>query len=103
MFSRSAPGRRTGGPIGVMASKTRAGAIATALVVVAALAGAAAAGPLDDPGFAKSLTCSACHGAGGNSRSDAMPIIAGMDAGYFKKQIEAYATGRRPSPEMEPF
>ena len=68
-----------------------------------ALAGAVSAGPLDDPGFAKSLTCSACHGAAGNSRSDFMPIIAGMPPAYFKKQIEAYAVGKRPSPEMEPY
>lgn len=70
---------------------------------VALLAGRAAAGPLDEPGFAQSLTCSACHGAAGNSRSESMPIIAGMHPAYFKKQIEAYATGKRPSPEMEPF
>ena len=66
-------------------------------------AGSASAGPLDDPGFAKSLTCSACHGAAGNSRTDFMPIIAGMSPAYFKKQIEAYAGGKRPSPEMEPY
>jgi cytochrome c553 len=68
-----------------------------------ALASAAAAGPLDDPGFGKSLTCSACHGTAGNSRSDFMPILAGMSPAYFKKQIEAYAGGKRPSPEMEPY
>lgn len=62
-----------------------------------------AAGPLDDPGFIKSITCTACHGQGGNSRSSAMPIVAGLDPAYFKKQIEAYATGKRPSPEMEPY
>jgi cytochrome c553 len=72
-------------------------------LVCGALAGMASAGPLDDPGFAKSLTCSACHGAAGNSRSDFMPIIAGMSPAYFKKQIEAYAGGKRPSPEMEPY
>ena len=26
-----------------------------------------AAGPLDNPGFAKVITCSACHGENGNS------------------------------------
>src|SRR5262245_26369379 len=72
-------------------------------IAIGALAGAATAGPLDQPGFAKSLTCSACHGAAGNSRSDYMPIIAGMNPAYFKKQIEAYATAKRPSPEMEPY
>ena len=79
--------------------------IAVLLAVIAVLrpGEAAAAGPLDQPGYAKSLTCSACHGAAGNSKSAAMPILAGMAPAYFKKQIEAYATGARPSPEMEPY
>ena len=33
----------------------------------------------------------------------AMPIIAGLDAGYLKKQIEADAAGKRLSAEMEPY
>jgi len=71
----------------------------------AALVGSAAdaAGPLDERGALKAVTCTACHGQGGNSRSSAMPIIAGVDAAYFKKQIEAYAVGKRLSPEMEPY
>lgn len=76
------------------------------LAIVAVLAGATlagAAGPLDNPGYGKSLTCSACHGAGGNSRSDTMPILAGMTPAYFKKAIADYATGKRTSPEMEPY
>ena len=32
-----------------------------------------------------------------------MPILAGMNVAYFKKAIDDYAAGRRPSPEMEPF
>ena len=52
---------------------------------------------------ARVVTCAACHGVNGNSRSDAMPIIAGMDAGYFKKQVQAYAANTRPSPEMGPY
>ena len=64
---------------------------------------AEAAGPLDERGAVKSVTCSACHGVGGNSRSAAMPIIAGLDAAYFKRQIEAYAGGKRLSAEMEPY
>jgi cytochrome c len=32
-----------------------------------------------------------------------MPIIAGIDPAYFTKQIQSYAAGRRPSPEMEPY
>jgi len=72
--------------------------------ILAVLLGAGAwAGPVDHPGYAKALTCTACHGPAGNSRSDAMPILAGMSPAYFKKQIEAYAAGKRPSPEMEPY
>jgi len=71
--------------------------------LAAVAAPAAQAGPLDTPGYAKAVTCSACHGANGNSRSDSMPILAGINAAYFKKTIEDYAAGRRVSPEMEPF
>lgn len=34
---------------------------------------------------------------------EAVPILAGMAPAYFKKAIEDYATGKRRSPEMEPF
>ncbi len=65
--------------------------------------GSANAGPLDSPGATKALVCSGCHGFGGNSRGDMMPILAGMSPGYFKKAIQEYAEGKRPSPEMEPY
>jgi len=77
--------------------------VVVGLLVAGAVGGAGAAGPLDHPGFAKALTCSACHGVAGNSKSSAMPILAGMSAAYFTRQIEAYAKGDRPSPEMEPY
>jgi cytochrome c553 len=57
----------------------------------------------DDGPAIRAVTCAACHGAAGNSRSDAMPILAGMDPAYFKKQIRDYASGLRVSPEMEPY
>jgi cytochrome c553 len=76
---------------------------ALTLFLLLGLATTAPAGPLDTPGYAKAVTCSACHGANGNSRSESMPILAGMNVAYFKKAIEDYAAGRRPSPEMEPF
>lgn len=76
---------------------------ALTLFLLLGLATTALAGPLDTPGYAKAVTCSACHGANGNSRSESMPILAGMNVAYFKKAIEDYAAGRRPSPEMEPF
>jgi cytochrome c553 len=49
------------------------------------------------------MVCSACHGQAGQSPSDTMPILAGMDPAYFTKAIADYAAGRRPSPEMEPY
>jgi cytochrome c553 len=73
------------------------------LMLVLTATGAAFAGPLDTPGATKALTCAACHGMNGLSVSNAMPILAGIQPAYFKKAIEDYATGKRPSPEMEPY
>lgn len=80
--------------------------IGCAAAIVFALtlgAGVSVAGPLDAPGYVKAYACSACHGLGGNSKASATPVLAGMPAWYFKKAIEDYASGRRLSPEMEPF
>jgi cytochrome c553 len=79
---------------------TTAAAAALAIMISA---GPTAAGPLDLPGYAKAFTCSACHGFGGQSTSDAMPILAGMPPPYFKKAIGDYASGQRPSPEMSAY
>ena len=73
------------------------------LLLGIALVAPAGAGPFDQPGYVKAMTCAACHGSTGNSRSDAVPILAGMSPAYFKKAIEDYAAGKRPSAEMEPF
>jgi cytochrome c553 len=73
------------------------------LVLVFGTAGAVGAGPLDMPGAAKAMNCAACHGAAGQSPSETMPILAGMWPEYFRKAVEDYAAGRRPSPEMEPY
>jgi cytochrome c553 len=77
--------------------------VGVALALVAGLTGTVAAGPLDAPGYAQAMTCSACHGFAGNSRVEAVPILAGITPAYFRKAIEDYATGKRVSPEMEPF
>ena len=77
---------------------------ARVLIVLALLAPLpVGAGPLDMPGATKALTCSACHGFAGQSPSDTMPILAGINPAYFKKAIADYASGKRPSPEMEPY
>ena len=74
-----------------------------ALLGVLIAAGSSFAGPLDMPGATKALTCAACHGPAGQSPSNTMPILAGISTEYFKKAIEDYATGKRVSPEMEPY
>jgi cytochrome c553 len=76
---------------------------AALLVSLAGVGVAGGAGAVEQPGYVKAVVCSACHGTGGNSRVEAVPILAGMNPAYFKKAIEDYATGKRVSPEMEPF
>ena len=44
----------------------------------------AGAGPLDSPGAQKALVCSACHGFAGNAPGNTVPILAGINANYFK-------------------
>jgi len=63
----------------------------------------AEAGPLDSAGAQKSLVCSACHGFAGNAPGNTVPILAGINAAYFKKAIKDYTEGKRTSPEMEPY
>jgi len=77
--------------------------LALALLLLLLAAPVADAGPLDHPGYTKAFTCSACHGFAGNSRSNTMPVLAGMNAAYLKKALQDYAAGKRPSPEMEPY
>ena len=50
--------------------------VAVVIVVTLALARPASAGPYDHPGYAKAVTCSACHGVAGNSRVDTVPILS---------------------------
>ncbi|MBI4528479.1 MAG: c-type cytochrome [Deltaproteobacteria bacterium] len=76
--------------------------LASVTVVLATWCGADA-GPLDTPGAPQVLACSACHGLGGNSPGNTVPILAGMAPEYFKKAIQEYAEGKRQSPEMEPY
>jgi cytochrome c553 len=95
-LQRSARPGKAGAHLGI----TLAAVVGFALAFAA---GVAFAGPLDAPGYAKAFACSACHGFGGNSKAAVTPVLAGMPTWYFKKAIEDYASGRRLSPEMEPF
>src|SRR5262245_17471587 len=84
-----------------MAMRLAMSLLVSLLVLVAAAP--AVAGPLDTQGAAQALVCSACHGFAGQSRSNTMPILAGIAPWYFKKAIADYAAGKRTSPEMEPY
>ena len=53
-----------------------------------------------DSGKAKSIVCSACHGAEGNSVSPMWPNIAGQNAKYMVKQLNAFKAGSRSDPLM---
>jgi cytochrome c553 len=75
----------------------------SSMLLVLAVVAPALAGPLDMAGAPQAMVCSACHGFGGQSRSNTMPILAGIPPWYFKKAIQDYAAGKRTSPEMEPY
>lgn len=77
--------------------------LSLSILLLVLIAAPVLAGPLDNPNSAKVLVCSACHGLNGNSPGHAVPILAGMAPSYFKKAINDYASGKRPSPEMEPY
>lgn len=46
-----------------------------------------------DAGKAKSITCSACHGAAGNSVNPMWPNLAGQNAPYLVAQLKAFQPG----------
>lgn len=46
-----------------------------------------------EAGQAKSATCTACHGADGNSPADMYPKIAGQHAEYIYAQLKAFKLG----------
>lgn len=78
-------------------------------MLLAALSLAAAqlhAGSLVDgsaeAGKAKSITCTACHGAEGNSVNPLWPNNAGQGAPYIVAQLQAFKNGLRNDPLMAP-
>lgn len=48
-----------------------------------------------EAGKSKSLTCSACHGADGNSVNPMWPNIAEQHSNYIFEQLQAFKTGTR--------
>jgi len=53
-----------------------------------------------DSGKNKALTCTACHGAKGNSANPLWPNIAGQHAKYVETQLVAFKSGGRVDPLM---
>lgn len=51
-------------------------------------------------GEAKAVTCSACHGADGNSMVPSFPKLAGLGEKYLLKQMKDIRDGRRPVATM---
>ena len=48
-----------------------------------------------EAGKTKAVTCSACHGANGNSMTPLWPNIAGQSAKYIAEQLQAFKSGLR--------
>ncbi|MCG8291356.1 c-type cytochrome [Pseudomonas entomophila] len=48
-------------------------------------------------------TCAACHGVSGQSQNERYPSLAGQQASYLQAQLQAFAGGKRHSPQMEPL
>jgi cytochrome c553 len=51
-------------------------------------------------GSAAAEECAACHGADGNATNASVPTLAGQDARYFIKAMEAYQNGKRKHEKM---
>ena len=54
-------------------------------------------------GKAKSVVCSACHGADGTSVNPQWPNLKGQKEDYLIKQIKAFRDGTRKDPTMAPM
>ncbi len=68
---------------------------ATALLTAAVAIGNPLVDGSAEAGQAKSVTCAACHGPDGNSVNPQWPSIAGQNAPYTVKQLQAYKDGSR--------
>lgn len=81
-----------------------AGLMALVYAGVAAAASAATPVPKADVERGKQIAttvCAACHGANGISVASANPHLAGQDAWYIQRQLQAFKSGARPNPIMQ--
>jgi cytochrome c553 len=77
-----------------MTMKFAASAMIFLMAANPAIAANLAQGSAED-GKGKSLTCSACHGADGNSVNPMWPNIAEQHSNYVFEQLQAFKTGTR--------
>lgn len=77
-----------------MARSVRLPAWAAASALCVALGAGAA------PPEAQLALCGSCHGADGNSLVADNPRLAGQDAGYLRRQLADFKSGKRKSPVM---
>jgi cytochrome c553 len=70
-------------------------------VAAAAPAPAQARPDLDRGKQVATTVCAACHGANGISTAPANPHLAGQDAEYIRRQLQAFKSGARPNPIMQ--
>jgi cytochrome c553 len=75
---------------------------AAALALGLLLAGPAAA-DMEKARTIAATVCVTCHGADGNSTVPNFPKLAGQQADYLVRQLNAFITGRRPSDVMVPI
>lgn len=54
-------------------------------------------------GKAKTMTCTACHGADGIALIKTYPNLKGQNAAYLEKQMKAFKSGERKDPVMSPM
>jgi cytochrome c553 len=69
---------------------------------LAATSAAAQEGSVE-AGRTKAVTCSACHGADGNSVTPDWPMLAGQHASYIVRQLQSFKNGERTDVTMKPF
>jgi cytochrome c553 len=76
------------------------GAVLTLLIgsIVATTPGHAAGSA--ESGQAKAIVCAACHGADGNSLNPEWPSLAGQNAAYISRTLQAFKKGERSNPLM---
>lgn len=87
-------------PMGRIVFRPAAAGVWATLASLLLIAGPAFAAGSPEAGEVKAAVCSACHGPGGNSLNPIWPSLAGQNALYLSRSIQAYKDGERSDPLM---